>query len=115
MLIETSPEYETFNVRRQALHYFMKKLIEMKCTKKVMSSVTGSTLNAVESPLSVSLRLAKCGKAHTTDEEILLLVIVTYMLSEESANQLHTIPLPNYTERRMTEITTLDVKENVIV
>ncbi|XP_026818962.1 protein FAM200B-like [Rhopalosiphum maidis] len=71
--------------------YFVRKLSEMKSTKKIISSFSGSTEKAVEASFLVSLRIAKCGKPHTIGEELILPAakdMVTCMLGVPSAKNL---------------------------
>lgn len=84
----------------------------MKSTKKILSSFGGSTEKAVEASILVSLRIAKCGKPHTMDEELILPAakdMVTCMLGEPSAKQLDMISLSNDTIRRRVESMALNV------
>ncbi|XP_025423467.1 zinc finger BED domain-containing protein 5-like [Sipha flava] len=86
--------------------YFVRKLSEMKSTKKIISSFSGSTEKAVEASFLVSLRIAKCGKPHTIGEELILPAakdMVTCMLGVPSAKQLDMISLSNDTVRRRIE------------
>jgi len=89
----------------------------MKSTKKIISSFSCSTENAVEASFLVSLRIAKCGKPHTIGEELTLSVakyMVTCMLGEPSAKQLDMISLSNDTFHRGVESMALNVKEKLI-
>lgn len=74
--------------------YFVRKLTEMKSTKKIISSFGGSTQKSVEAPFLVSLKIAKFGKPHTIGEELLLpatKAMVTCMFGESVAKQLDMI------------------------
>jgi hypothetical protein len=97
--------------------YFVRKLSEMKSTKKIISSFSGSTEKAVEASFLVSLRIAKCGKPYTIGEELILPAakdMVTCMLGYPSAKQLDMISLSNDTVRRRIESMALNVKEKLI-
>lgn len=98
--------------------YFVRKCTEMKGVKKTMSSFTNSTQKAVEASFLVSLRIARCGKAHTIGEELLLPAakdMVTCMFNESMAKKLETIPLSNDTVRRRIESMASNIKENLMV
>ncbi|XP_031330321.1 zinc finger BED domain-containing protein 5-like [Photinus pyralis] len=97
--------------------FFIRKLSEMKGTKNIMSSFTGSTEKSVEASFLVSLRIAKSGKAHTIGEELVLPAakdMVTCMLGEKSAKKLDMISLSNDTVRRRIETMALNVKNQLI-
>lgn len=83
--------------------FFIRKKMEIKGSATVISSFTGSTKKAVEASFLVSLRIAKCGKAHTIGEELVLPAakdIVKCMLGEQDAKKLGTISLSNDTVHR---------------
>lgn len=111
-----------FNTKHSVLEnkprdYFVRKLTEMRGTKKLMSNFTGSNQKAVKASFLVSLRIAKCGKAHTIGEELVLPAakdMVTCIFGENSAKQLNIIPLSNDTIRRRVEIMALNVKEKLV-
>nr|XP_022910374.1 zinc finger BED domain-containing protein 5-like [Onthophagus taurus] len=70
--------------------YFLRKLNEMKISKKIMSSFTSSTQKGVQASFLASLRIAQCGKAHTIGEELLLPAakdMVNCILGENAAKQ----------------------------
>lgn len=60
---EILSEYETFNEEYD--DYIVERVTEMESTKKIMSSFTGSIVKVVDAHLLVTLRIVKCGKAHT--------------------------------------------------
>lgn len=112
-----------FNTKHSTLQnkskdYFVRKLTGMKNTKNTMSSFVGSSQKATEASFLVSLRIAKCGKAHTIGEELVLPAakdIVTCILGETSAKKLDTVPLSNDTVRRRIEMMASNVKEQLLV
>lgn len=80
--------------------FFIRKKSEIKLSKTIMSSFSGSTKKAVEASFFVSLKIAKCGKAHTTGEELWLpdaKDMVTCMLGEQHAQKLNMISSSNDT------------------
>jgi hypothetical protein len=104
-------------LENKAKYYFVRKLSEMKSTKKIISSFSGSTEKAVEASFLVNLRIAKCGKPHTIGEELILPAakdMVTCILGVPSAKQPDMISLSNDTVRRRIESMALNVKEKLI-
>lgn len=112
-----------FNTKHSALQnknkdYFVRKSTLMKDTKNTMSSFVGNSQKATEASFLVSLRIAKCGKAHTIGEELVLPAakdMVTCILGETSAKKLDSVPLSNDTVRRRIEMMASNVKEQLLV
>lgn len=106
------------SLKEKPVDYFQRRLNELRQGRKNITSFSQSNINGVEASFVASLRIAKCGKAHTIGESLILPAakdIVRCVLGEKSAKQLDIVSLSNNTVSRRIEQMASDVKDTVIL
>jgi len=105
------------DLKDKSIHYFERKLIELKTDKKLMRSFTTINERALEASYYVSLRIAKTGNPHTIGEKLILPAakdIVSLLFDEKTASKLDCVPLSNNTVHRRVHEMADSVKHSLI-
>ena len=89
-----------WSVQDKPREYFLRKLTDLKNSKKKMKKATTINVQALEASYVVSNLIAKAGKPHTIGEELILPAakqLVTIMCGKKIASELDVVPLSNDT------------------